>query len=154
MFLERVGNHPRCNIMYDPSHFVLQSLDYLAYIDQYHERIKTFHVKHAEFRPTGKTGAYGGYQPWLSRAGRFRSPGDGQVDFKTIFSKLTGYGFDGWAVLEWECCLKNSEEGAAEGARFIRDHIIGVSTQAFDDFVKSTANRELNRIMIGAEARQ
>ena len=152
MFLERVDNHKRCNIMYDPSHFVLQSLDYLAYIDHYHERIKTFHVKDAEFRPNGKTGAYGGYQPWINRAGRFRSPGDGQVDFKAIFSKLTGYGFDGWAVLEWECCLKNSEDGAAEGARFIRDHIIGVSTRAFDDFVKSEADRGLNRIMIGAEA--
>ena len=151
MFLERVGNHKRCNIMYDPSHFVLQSLDYLAYIDHYHERIKTFHVKDAEFRPNGKTGAYGGYQPWLNRAGRFRSPGDGQVDFKGIFSKLTGYGFDGWAVLEWECCLKNAEDGAAEGARFIRDHIIEVSTHAFDDFVKSGADRALNRIMIGAE---
>ena len=151
MFLARVDGHARCNIMYDPSHFVLQSLDYLAYIDHYHERIKAFHVKDAEFRPNGKTGAYGGYQPWLTRAGRFRSPGDGQVDFKTIFSKLTGYGYDGWAVLEWECCLKNSEDGAAEGARFISDHIIGISTQAFDDFVKSGADRRLNRVMIGAE---
>ena len=150
MFLERVGNHGRCNIMYDPSHLVLQSLDYLAYIDHYHERIKAFHVKDAEFRPNGKTGAYGGYQPWLSRAGRFRSPGDGQVDFKGIFSKLTGYGFDGWAVLEWECCLKNSEDGAAEGARFIADHIIRVSERPFDDFVKSDADRGSNRIMIGA----
>jgi len=152
MFLARVDNHKRCNIMYDPSHFVLQSLDYLAYIDHYHGRIKTFHVKDAEFRPTGKTGAYGGYQPWLSRAGRFRSPGDGQVDFKAIFSKLTGYDFDGWAVLEWECCLKNSDDGAAEGARFISDQIIKVSTRAFDDFVKSGVDRELNRIMIGAES--
>jgi len=152
MFLARVDNHKRCNIMYDPSHFVLQSLDYLAYIDHYHGRIKTFHVKDAEFRPTGKTGAYGGYQPWLSRAGRFRSPGDGQVDFKAIFSKLTGYGFDGWAVLEWECCLKNSDDGAAEGARFISDQIIKVATHAFDDFVKSGVDRELNRIMIGAES--
>ena len=151
MFLERVDGHPRCNIMYDPSHFVLQSLDYLAYIDHYHERIRAFHVKDAEFRPNGKTGAYGGYQPWLRRAGRFRSPGDGQVDFKAIFSKLTGYGFDGWAVLEWECCLKNAEDGAREGARFISDHVIGVSDRAFDDFVKSGADRRLNRIIIGAE---
>jgi len=57
MFRARVDGHPRCNIMYDPSHFLLQSLDYLAYVDHYHERIKAFHVKDAEFRPTGKTGA-------------------------------------------------------------------------------------------------
>lgn len=60
MFLERVGNHPRANILYDPSHFVLQQLDYLAFIDIYHERIKCFHVKDAEFRPNGRSGVYGG----------------------------------------------------------------------------------------------
>jgi len=149
MFLEKVGNHPRCNIMYDPSHLILQSIDYLTYIDHYHERIKCFHVKDAEFRPDGKTGAYGGFQPWLRRAGRFRSPGDGQIDFGGIFSKLSGYNYDGWAVLEWECCLKNSEDGAAEGARFIRDHIIRVADRAFDDFVKAGDDRSDNKTMLG-----
>lgn len=149
MFLERVDNHARCTINYDPSHFVLQCLDYLAFIDHYHERIKAFHVKDAEFRPNGKTGVYGGYQPWVRRAGRFRSPGDGQVDFGAIFSKLTGYDFDGWAVLEWECCFKNPDDGAAEGARFIADHVIRVSERAFDDFVKSDADPSLNRAILG-----
>ena len=149
MFLERVDGHPRCAINYDPSHFVLQCLDYLAFIDHYHERIGAFHVKDAEFRPSGKGGVYGGFQPWVKRAGRFRSPGDGQVDFKAIFSKLTGYDFGGWAVLEWECCLKNPEDGASEGARFIADHIIGVSERAFDDFVKSDVDPSLNRAILG-----
>ncbi|TPE49512.1 sugar phosphate isomerase/epimerase family protein [Amaricoccus solimangrovi] len=149
MFLERVNNHARCAINYDPSHFVLQCLDYLAFIDHYHERIKAFHVKDAEFRPDGKGGVYGGFQPWVKRAGRFRSPGDGQVDFKGIFSKLTGHGFDGWAVLEWECCFKNPEDGAAEGAKFIADHIIRVSDRAFDDFVRAEANPSLNREILG-----
>jgi sugar phosphate isomerase/epimerase len=130
---------------------VLQAIDYLAYIDHYHERIRMFHVKDAEFRPTGKTGAYGGFQPWLKRAGRFRSPGDGQVDFKAIFSKLAGYDFDGWAVLEWECCLKNSEDGAAEGASFIADHIIRVSERAFDDFAKASADRAVNAAILGID---
>ena len=133
-FLEKVDNHPRCNILYDPSHFVLQQLDYLAFIDRYHERIKAFHVKDAEFRPDARTGVYGGYQAWGDRAGRFRSLGDGQVDFRQIFSKLTHYGFDGWAVLEWECCYKHPEQGAAEGAPFIADHIIRPTEYAFDDF--------------------
>lgn len=148
-FLDKLGHHPRANIMYDPSHFVLQALDYLAFIDHYHDRIRAFHVKDAEFRPDGKSGAYGGYQPWSRRAGRFRSPGDGQVDFGTIFTKLSTYGFDGWATLEWECFIKNPEDGAREGAQFIRDHIIKVSDRAFDDFVKSGANRSVNRAMLG-----
>ena len=151
MFLERLGGHKRCNILYDPSHFVLQQLDYLEFIDIYHERIKMFHVKDAEFRPNGRQGVYGGYQPWLSRAGRFRSLGDGQVDFPAIFSKLAQYDFEGWAVLEWECCVKNSEQGAREGAPFIARHIIQTAERAFDDFAKSGADDAANRRMLGLE---
>ena len=149
MFLDRVGGHQRCNILFDPSHFVLQQLDYLEFIDLYHPRIKMFHVKDAEFRPTGRQGVYGGYQPWISRAGRFRSPGDGQVDFRAIFSKLAQYEFEGWAVLEWECCIKSSEQGAKEGAPFIARHIIQTADRAFDDFAKSGADEEANRRMLG-----
>ena len=141
MFLERVGNHPRCNIIYDPSHFVLQQLDYLDFIDIYHERINAFHVKDAEFNPTGRQGVYRGYQPWVNRAGRFRSLGDGQVDFGGIFSKLAQYDYDGWAVLEWECCLKHPEDGAREGAPFIESHIIRVTEKAFDDFAGAGTTR-------------
>ncbi|WP_286777609.1 sugar phosphate isomerase/epimerase family protein [Leclercia sp. UBA1284] len=133
-FLALVDNHPRCNMLYDPSHLLLQQMDYLAFIDHYHTRIKAFHVKDAEYRPNGRSGVYGGYQSWINRAGRFRSPGDGQVDFKGIFSKLTQYDFDGWAVLEWECCLKDGDTGAREGREFISRHIIPVSARAFDDF--------------------
>ena len=149
MFLDRVKGHRRCNILFDPSHFVLQQLDYLEFIDFYHQRIKMFHVKDAEFRPSGRQGVYGGYQPWISRAGRFRSPGDGQVDFGAIFSKFAEYDFDGWAVLEWECCIKSSEQGAREGAPFIARHIIQTAQHAFDDFAKSGADVEANRKMLG-----
>jgi len=149
MFLERVDNHPRCNVLYDPSHFVLQQLDYLEYIDLYHSRIKLFHVKDAEFNPTGRQGVYGGFQPWIKRAGRFRSLGDGQVDFTSIFSKLAQYGYDGWAVLEWECCIKSSEQGAAEGAPFIASHIIRVAERAFDDFASSGVDKNANRRLLG-----
>ncbi|MBS6434871.1 MULTISPECIES: sugar phosphate isomerase/epimerase family protein [Pantoea] len=133
-FLERVDHHPRCNILFDPSHLHLQHIDYLQFIDIYHARIKAFHVKDAEFVPNGRSGVYGGYQRWIDRAGRFRSPGDGQIDFKSIFSRLAQYNYDGWAVLEWECCLKEAETGAREGAEFIRRHIIPVAEHAFDDF--------------------
>jgi len=154
MFLERVGGHKRCNILFDPSHFVLQQLDYLEFIDLYHDRIKMFHVKDAEFRPSGRQGVYGGYQSWIARAGRFRSLGDGQVDFRGIFSKLAQYDFEGWAVLEWECCLKNSEQGAREGAPFIAQHIIQTAERAFDDFAKSGADLEANRRMLGLSRKE
>ena len=151
MFLKHVNNHPRACLLYDPSHFVLQCLDYLTYIDYYHERIKMFHVKDAEFNPTGKQGVYGGYQSWVNRAGRFRSLGDGQVDFKSIFSKLAQYNFAGWAVLEWECAIKSSEEGAKEGAPFIKNHIIQVTEKAFDDFASTGNDEHFNRLVLGLQ---
>ena len=148
-FLEAVDGHARACILYDPSHFVLQQLDYLAFIDLYHARIRAFHVKDAEFRPSGRSSVYGGYQAWVDRPGRFRSPGDGQVDFKAIFAKLAQYDYPGWAVLEWECALKHPEDGAREGAPFIRDHIIRVTERAFDDFAASGLDADFNRKLLG-----
>lgn len=151
MFLDKVNHHSRANLLYDPSHFIIQCLDYLQYIDFYYERIKMFHVKDAEFNPTGKQGVYGGFQSWINRVGRFRSLGDGQVDFKTIFSKLAQYGYKGWAVLEWEDSLKDAQQGAAEGAKFIREHIIKTTDKAFDDFAASGVNEQFNKTFLGLE---
>ena len=151
MFLKEVNNHPRACLLYDPSHFVLQQFNNIEYIDFYHERIKAFHVKDAEFNPTGKQGTFGGYQSWLKRAGRYRSPGDGQVDFKTIFSKLTEYDYPGWAVMEWECCIKHPDDGAREGAEFISKHIIRVTDKTFDDFASSGTDEKTNRKLLGLD---
>ena len=148
-FFERVGQHERCRILFDPSHFVLQQLDYLQFLDIYHPLVRMFHVKDAEFRPNGRQGIYGGYADWTERAGRFRSLGDGQVDFAGIFSKLSAYGFDGWAVLEWECCLKDAAQGAAEGAAFIERHMITRTRKAFDDFASVSADEQSNRRLLG-----
>ncbi|WP_114394109.1 sugar phosphate isomerase/epimerase family protein [Oleisolibacter albus] len=148
-FLAAVDGHPRAAILYDPSHFVLQALDYLAFLDIYHPRIRAFHVKDAELRPSGRSGVYGGYQSWVDRPGRFRSLGDGAIDFKAVFSKMAQYDFAGWAVLEWECALKHPEDGAREGAAFIRDHIIRVTGHAFDDFASSGADAAANRRLLG-----
>ncbi|WP_045392664.1 sugar phosphate isomerase/epimerase [Falsirhodobacter sp. alg1] len=150
-FLEATDHHPRVGIAYDPSHFVLQQLDYLAFIDLYHDRIKAFHVKDAEFNPTGRQGVYSGFSPWAERAGRFRSLGDGQVNFAAIFSKLAQYGYESWAVLEWECAIKSPAQGAAEGAPFIRRHIIEPTPRAFDDFASADTSRDELRRMLGLQ---
>jgi len=148
-FLEVVGGQKRANILYDPSHMILQQMDYLAFLDIYHERVKAFHVKDGEFRASGRSGVYGGYQDWIDRPGRFRSLGDGQIDFHSIFSKMAQYDYPGWAVVEWECCLKHPEAGAAEGAVFTRNHIIRVTDRAFDDFAGGSADGERNRRILG-----
>lgn len=149
MFLEAMGNHPRCAINYDPSHFILQCLDHVGFIDVYGDRIKAFHVKDAEFRPSAKAGVYGGYLGWQERPGRFRSLGDGQVDFKQVFTRLTAAGYSSWAVLEWECCYKDSAQGAAEGAPFIASHLIDVPKKAFDDFAGAASDAARNRRLLG-----
>lgn len=151
MFLDYVDNHPAACINYDPSHFLLQQLDYCEFIQLYGERIKGFHVKDAEFRPSGRVGVYGGYQGWADRAGRFRSLGDGQVDFNRVFTLLTEAGYTGWAVLEWECCVKSPEQGAREGAPFIADHIIEATEVAFDDFAGSETDEARNRKILGID---
>ena len=151
MFLDRVGGHARACMLYDPSHYVLQAMDYLDNLDVYRDRIRMFHVKDAELNPTGRQGVYGGYQAWVDRAGRFRSPGDGQVDFGAVFSKMAAMDFDGWAVVEWECALKHPEDGAREGAAFVRDHIIRVTPQAFDDFAGAGTDEATNRAMLGLD---
>ena len=150
-FYDLVDHHPRCSILFDPSHFVLQQLDYLSYLDIYHERIRMFHVKDAEFNATGRQGLYGGYSDWADRAGRFRSLGDGQVDFKGIFSKLAQYDFDGWATLEWECCLKHPEDGAKEGVAFINQHIIRVTDHTFDDFASAPVSPAQIQALLGIQ---
>jgi sugar phosphate isomerase/epimerase len=148
-FLEATGNHPRVAINYDPSHFVLQCLDYIGFIDIYGPRIRAFHVKDAEFRPSAKAGVYGGYLDWKARPGRFRSLGDGQVDFKQVFTRLTAAGYKSWAVLEWECCYKDSVQGATEGAPFIASMLIDVPKRAFDDFAGSASDTARNRRILG-----
>jgi len=143
------GKHEAACITLDPSHMLLQQMDYIQFIEIFADKIKAFHVKDAEFNPTGRVGVYGGFQSWVKRAGRFRSLGDGQVDFRRIFSLLTENSYDGWAILEWEDCMKSPEQGAAEGAPFIAQHIINATEVSFDDFAGNTTSTDRNRRILG-----
>ena len=73
------------------------------------------------------------------------------MDFAGIFSKLSQYGYDGWAVLEWECCIKSPVQGAEEGADFIADHIINVTEKAFDDFAGGVIDEATNKKILGID---
>lgn len=151
-FLEYLDGHPRCCILYDPSHLLLQQIDYVGFIEMYHQRIRAFHVKDAEFNQSAKCGVYGGYRNWSERPGRFRSLGDGQIDFGRIFSQFSQHGYSGWAVLEWECALKDSEQGAREGAPFIVSHMITPATKSFDDFADANMDNVEIMSLLGIRA--
>lgn len=65
-----------------------------------------------------------------------------------IFSKLAHYDYEGWATLEWECCLKNKDDGAREGAEFIKQNIIHVTDKVFDDFAAAPVNQtQINQLL-------
>ena len=150
LFLEKLGGHPRATILYDPSHLHLQGMDYVGFIEVYAERIRSFHVKDAEVRRSARTGLWGGYQNWPTRAGRFRSPGDGEIDFSAIFATLAEVDYAGWAVVEWECCIKHPDQGAAEGADLVRRHVIQVQERAFDANMQAEGvDRARNRAALG-----
>ncbi|MBT0669176.1 sugar phosphate isomerase/epimerase, partial [Novosphingobium profundi] len=51
-----------------------------------------------------------------------------------------------------ECALKHPEQGAAQGAPFIANHIIRVTDKAFDDFAGSGSDRALNARLMGIGA--
>ena len=91
MMLKALENHPRANLLYDPSHLVLQGMDYVQFIEIYHERIKAFHVKDANSALAAALCLW-----WLSKLAAacrsLRSLGDGQIDFPAIFSSLTQHG--------------------------------------------------------------
>jgi len=151
MFLERVKGHKRANLLYDPSHFILQQLDYLDYIDIYHERIRMFHVKDAEFNPTGRQGVYGGYQSWVNRAGRFRSLGDGQVDFAAIFQSSASTGLTAGRCSNGSAPSSPPSRALQRGAPFIASHIINVTEKAFDDFAATGMDKAANRRILGLD---
>ena len=90
---------------------------------------------------------FGVYFPNSQRPGRLAY----KLDFKKIFSKLAQYDFDGWAVLEWECCLKHPEDGAREGSEFIKNNMIRVTDKAFDDFASGDNNIEDNKEILGID---
>ena len=139
-------------MLYDPSHFVLQQLKYLDYIDIYHERIKMFHVKDAEFNPTGRQGVYGGFQTGSTGPGvsaRLETVRSISLD---LFEARRPTTYAGWAVLEWECAHEASGGWRArKERRFIADYIIRVTERAFDDFASSGTDRAANRKMLGLD---
>ena len=152
MFLDNLDSHERVTILYDPSHLHLQGMDYVGFLDVYGERVRAFHVKDAEYRKNARTGYWGGYQNWPTRAGRFRSPGDGQIDFGAIFSKLSELDYAGWATVEWECCIKHPDQGAAEAAELVRRHIIQVQERAFDANMQAQGiDHARNRAALGID---
>jgi len=133
--------------LYDPA-ISCCSADSLEHIDLYHERIRMFHVKDAEFNPRPAARACMAVQSWIDRGRTLPLAGRRQVNFKAIFSKLTQYHIR-WRCSCGNCCLSTRGRRPAEGAKVIADHIIRVTDKAFDDFAGAGADVAANRRMLG-----
>lgn len=146
-WLPYVKHHSRAGILLDLSHFVLSGMrmtHMLGYINQWKDRIGMFHVKDGEFQPTPGGGVYGGFNDWRKRPSRFRSLGDGQIDYPAVFALLQTLGLDLWATVEWECAFKPWNQGVSEAAKYVEAWMNGteppaktepeVSSDTFDDF--------------------
>lgn len=162
-FLPYVKNHPRCNILMDLSHMVLAGMkmtQMLGFITANAGRIKMAHIKDGEFVPTPEGGVYSSYYPWNKRQGRFRSLGDGQIDYAAVIALLQSLGLDLWAILEWEDCAgKGWNQGVREGAKFIQAWMDGTeapaqtpaeaSSDVFDDFAGGGEDFDLLSEILG-----
>lgn len=130
-----IGGHARFGFNFDPSHFVYQRADHLAFLRRFGARVFNVHVKDAWWSdaPT-EIGVFGGHARFGAdgRNWDFRSPGRGRIDFEAIVRLLGSVGYEGPLSVEWEDPMMDREHGAAEAARFVRALDFPRTSLAFD----------------------
>ena len=121
LFLEATGNHPRVAINYDPSHFILQCLDYVGFIDVYGAAHQGLPREGRRVPPFGQSGRLRRLRR-LDSSARAASARSATARWTSSRSSPASPppATRSWAVLEWECCFKDAAQGAAEGAPFIQ----------------------------------
>jgi sugar phosphate isomerase/epimerase len=133
--LKALDNHPAFGFNYDPSHFGYQSVDYIAFIYIFSERIFHVHMKDAAWSESpAEAGVFGGHTEFGTR-GRywdFRSLGRGNINFEEIIRALNRIGYKGPLSVEWEDSGMDREHGAKEACEFVRAVDFPPSNITFD----------------------
>lgn len=133
--VQAVGRRKAFGFNYDPSHFVYQNVDYVAFIRKFGDRIYHVHMKDAYSnpRPT-EAGVFGGHLNFGDprRAWDFRSLGRGSVNFEEIIRSLNDVGYNGPLSVEWEDGKMDREHGATEACAFVKRLDFESSVIAFD----------------------
>jgi sugar phosphate isomerase/epimerase len=135
MAVEAVGGRKAFGFNFDPSHFIYQSVDYVQFIREFHDRIYHVHMKDAWVsRTAGRSGVFGGHLPFghPERLWEFRSLGRGSVDFERIIRALNEIQYQGPLSVEWEDQNMDREHGAMESAAFVKRLDFAPSTVVFD----------------------
>ena len=97
------GTAPRyVNLLFDSGHLAYCDQDYLAVLKKYVDRVKHVHLK--DIRPKVVAKVKKERLSFLDgvRLGAFTVPGDGVVDFASIFEILDKAGYEGWLLVEAE----------------------------------------------------
>ncbi|MEL6715277.1 MAG: sugar phosphate isomerase/epimerase family protein, partial [Planctomycetota bacterium] len=133
--LKAIDGHPAFGFNFDPSHFGYQGVDYLAFLDEFGDRVHNCHMKDVWWsdRPA-EAGVFGGHTDFGApgRFWDFRSVGRGRVDFEGIVRRLNALGYRGPLSVEWEDAGMDREHGAAESAAFLKRLDFEPSSVAFD----------------------
>ncbi len=132
--LEAVGGRKAFGFNFDPSHFIHQLFDPIAFIERFPDRIYHVHVKDSQLNLNGRNSILGSHLQFGDprRGWDFVSPGRGDVRLEKIIRILNRIGYTGPLSVEWEDSGMDREHGAREAVEFIRRVEFQPSAVAFD----------------------
>jgi sugar phosphate isomerase/epimerase len=120
--LEAIGHRKSFGINFDPSHFMWQQLDPVAFVLDFADHIFHVHVKESITNLDGRNGVLGSHRPWADprRGWTFVSTGHGAVRWEPLFRALNAIGYEGPTSVEWEDAGMDRLIGAPEALAFVR----------------------------------
>lgn len=120
--LDAIGDRPAFGLNFDPSHFLWQDLDPLAFLADFSDRIYHVHVKDSKRQLNGRNGRLASHLPWGDprRGWDFVSTGHGDVSFEPIFRMLNSIDYTGPTSVEWEDAGMDRLVGAPDALAFVR----------------------------------
>ncbi|KZE94773.1 Inosose dehydratase [Agromyces sp. NDB4Y10] len=120
--LEAIGHRESFGFNFDPSHFVWQQLDSVAFVLDFADRIYHVHCKESITNLDGRNGVLGSHLAWANprRGWTFVSTGHGAVPWEPLFRALNAIGYDGPTSVEWEDAGMDRLVGAPEALAFVR----------------------------------
>ncbi len=133
--LNAIGHRPAFGLNWDPSHFMWQQIDPVAFISDFKDRIYHVDCKDTKMRMGGgRNGIMSSHLPWGDprRGWDFVSTGRGDVPWEDSFRALTAIGYTGPISVEWEDAGMDRLQGAPEALAFLKRFDFAPSDTSFD----------------------
>lgn len=133
--LEAIDNRPAFGLNWDPSHFMWQQIDPVAFISDFKDRIYHVDCKDTKMRMGGgRNGILSSHLPWGDprRGWDFVSTGRGDVPWEDSFRALTAIGYNGPLSVEWEDAGMDRLQGAPEALAFLKSFGFAQPSTSFD----------------------